>query len=73
MSATKDCPYCGETIQAVAVKCKHCGEYLDEKVRAGRAPKEGFVHEGCRSFMGILVVIGLLFVGFLVYLILTQK
>lgn len=28
--ATKRCPYCGEEILAVAKKCKHCGEWLDE-------------------------------------------
>lgn len=27
---TKRCPMCGEEILAVAKKCKHCGEYLDE-------------------------------------------
>lgn len=28
---TKNCPYCGEVIMAVAKKCKHCGEWLDQK------------------------------------------
>ncbi len=28
---TKACPYCGEQILAVAVKCKHCGSYVGQK------------------------------------------
>lgn len=34
VSTTKACPFCGEQIQEVAVKCKHCGELLDAQLRA---------------------------------------
>ncbi len=28
---TKTCPYCGEEININAIKCKHCGEFIEEK------------------------------------------
>ncbi|MFA5168742.1 MAG: hypothetical protein WC530_09460 [Candidatus Omnitrophota bacterium] len=36
----KSCSYCGEPILEIAIKCKHCGEYLDRP----RAPQPQIVH-----------------------------
>jgi ribosomal protein S27E len=32
----KSCPMCGERIRDVAVKCRHCGEYISEPTAATR-------------------------------------
>jgi ribosomal protein L37AE/L43A len=32
-SQTKTCPFCGEEILLSAIKCKHCGEFLDGRKR----------------------------------------
>jgi uncharacterized membrane protein YvbJ len=49
MPETKKCPYCSEEILADAKKCKHCGEFLDDILKAKSQPQETKVvaKEGC--------------------------
>jgi membrane protein YdbS with pleckstrin-like domain len=37
----KPCPFCGESIMAAAIKCKHCGEFLEGKPGAKGSVADG--------------------------------
>jgi len=54
----KKCPFCAEKIQAEAIKCRYCSEYLDGFSRAGSRPREKKWYFSTSS-----VVIALLCVG----------
>ena len=59
---TKPCPICGKEIKRSALKCRHCGQYLDETIKPRQTPK-GTVKEASTSLT--YAIIGIFLFGFI--------
>ncbi len=64
MEKTKRCPYCGEEILESAIKCKHCGEWLEKK-DSGKMPVNRKISNWFKDHFWQTVIPFLLLVGFL--------
>lgn len=68
MEETKKCPYCGKEILAVALKCKHCGMWLDCDVKQSQ-PTESYqgqkrsIGYGTKVFIAIIAIIILVIIA----------
>ncbi len=64
-TAEKKCPFCGEMIRIEAIKCKHCGEFLDGRKRQAspQAPKAAKIAKSTNRGKGCLIeVVGLIII-----------
>ncbi|MCW5876548.1 MAG: hypothetical protein KIS85_06660 [Anaerolineales bacterium] len=72
----RQCPYCGEEILAAAIKCKHCGEFLNDthETQSAVTPepkvvvKEGIFLQSL-NFGCIVVIIFAVIIAIMIFLL----
>lgn len=54
LETTRKCPFCAEDIKKAAIKCRHCGEFLDIATRL--SPKKKWYHTNIAIIISLLTL-----------------
>jgi len=64
---TKNCPFCGEEILAVAKKCKHCGKWLEEDTTSKKPIVNKSKGKGILPIVVSLILLLVIIVGYFLF------